>query len=595
MTSLKDKSANPIGPTIQRLLKIAGPQRTLFYVTLMVDVLLAAIVILNSAFMRGLFDGVQAKQPETFWLFTGLILGLAVPGVLFSFLRTWSIGLFSERTLAKIRQVIASRSTVLPVSYLEGRHSGDLLSVLNADLGKLKALLANDLLDFFAQTIRWIGAFAYILSINWILTLVSTLLTPAIFILISLLTKPVTRRSEEMQAEIGQVNSVAQDGLAGAMVVKSFNLAEILDERFHRANNKVLKKGMGIAWYWSIINGMGLGLSITPFIIAFGLGGYLVIDKQMTFGSLFAFINLLNFVVNPLGSLPGVIASISEAVGAAQRVFKILDHQIERSDGTITQPRKDLDQVIQFNDVSYRYADGNPVLNNIHLEIHKGQKVAIVGPSGGGKSTILKLILGYYPLPDDRIYLLGDDQNHWQLALARQQMAFVAQDTYLFPVSLGENIRCGKLTAGQEEVERAARLANIHDFIMSLPDGYNTSTGEWGARLSGGQKQRISLARAILKDAPILLLDEPTSALDAESESLIQEALDRFTQDRTTVVVAHRLSTIKNVDRVLVLQDGQIVEEGSHQELISRGGLYLDLYKRQFAFDQPALIIEAGS
>jgi len=596
----KDKTANPVGPTIQRLLKIAGPQRAWLYLALVIDLGLALGLILNAAFLRNWLNGVLSGQFGIFWLYTWIILGMSVPTILLNYLRTWSIGLFSERMLAKLRQTIATRSTVLPVDYLEERHSGDMLSVLNADLGKVKTLLANNLLDFFAQTIRGIAAVIYIISINWALALVSIILTPAIFMLINTLTHPIARRSEEMQTEIGQVNSVAQDALAGAMVVKSFNLADIQDARFHQANTKALKKGIEIARFWSVINGAGFGLGITPFIIAMGFGGYLIIDKQMSFGALFAFINLLNYVVNPLGNLPGIIASISEASGAAQRVFQLLDHTAERQDGAVTHPRADngpagQELAIQFKDVSFAYADGNPVLKDVHLDIHKGQTVAIVGPSGGGKSTVLKLILGYYPMSDGRVRLFGDSLNDWQLAAVRQQMAFVAQDTYLFPVSIGENIRCGKPGATQEEIERAARLANIHDFIMSLPDGYHTNAGEWGARLSGGQKQRISLARAILKDAPVLLLDEPTSALDAESEALIQEALDRFTRNRTTVVVAHRLSTIKNADRVLVLHNGQIVEEGTHDELIARGGMYLDLYQRQFALDQPGIAPEAGS
>ncbi|MBE0696257.1 MAG: ATP-binding cassette domain-containing protein, partial [Anaerolineaceae bacterium] len=229
-----------------------------------------------------------------------------------------------------------------------------------------------------------------------------------------------------------------------------------------------------------------------------------------------------------------------------------------------------------------------PVLKNIRVEIPAGQTVAIVGPSGGGKSTLIKLLLGYYPLPPDSLRLFGHDLNQWRLSAARAQMAFVAQDTYLFPISLGENIRLGKPGASQEQVEVAARQANIHDFITSLPDGYATNAGEWGSRLSGGQRQRISLARAILKDAPILLLDEPTSALDSESEALVQQALEGFTQGRTTLVIAHRLSTIKNADRVIVLDEGEIVEQGTHEELIAAGGVYLDLYQRQFSLDQPA-------
>jgi ABC-type multidrug transport system fused ATPase/permease subunit len=593
----KEKTANPIRSTLRRLLKLGGPQSIWLYLALLCDTVLAGFVILNAALVRTFFNGVLAGQSRIFWLYTGLVIGLYVPSILLSYFRTRSIGMFSERLLAKLRQAIATRSTVLPVGYIEERHSGDMLSVLNADLGKVKTLLANNILDFFAQSVRGIAAVIYIVSINWALALVSIVLSPAIFMLINALTRPIARRSEEMQKEIGQVNSVAQDTLAGAMVVKSFNLADIQDARFHQANQKALQKGIQISRYWALINGSGLGLFIAPFIIAMGFGGYLVIDKQMSFGALFAFINLLNYVVNPLGNLPNIIASISEASGAAQRVFQILDHPAERQDGAVTRPKAsgvlstpapaDQNLAIQFKGVSFAYADGNPVLKDVRLDIRKGQTVAIVGPSGGGKSTVLKLILGYYPMPDGAVRLFGDSLNDWKLPAARQQMAFVAQDTYLFPVSIGENIRCGKPDATQEEIERAAKLANIHDFIVSLPDGYATGAGEWGARLSGGQKQRISLARAILKDAPILLLDEPTSALDAESESLIQEALDRFTRDRTTIVVAHRLSTIKNADRVVVLHDGQIVEEGTHDELIVLGGMYLDLYQRQFAVDQP--------
>ena len=243
---------------------------------------------------------------------------------------------------------------------------------------------------------------------------------------------------------------------------------------------------------------------------------------------------------------------------------------------------------MQFEKVSFTYKENEPaVLKDISLDIRKGQTVAIVGPSGGGKSTLIKLILGYYPLSAGNMKLFGHNLNDWKLSAAREQMAFVAQDTYLFPVSIGENIRLGKPGASQSEVESAARMANIHDFITSLPQGYDTPAGEWGSRLSGGQKQRISLARAILKDAPILLLDEPTSALDTESERLVQQALDSFTRAgqpdaRTTVVIAHRLSTIQNADRVLVLSSGEIVEQGTHDELLAKGGLYLDLYRRQF-------------
>ena len=594
-----EQSKSQVWPRVRRLFRLAGGNRTWFYVAITIDLLQAVTLILGAHFNRLFFDAVPTKDVRGFWTYVGLSVLLALLNIPFAYLKVRAIGQFSERTLAILRAAVARRSTVLPVEMLETRHSGDMLSVLNADLGKLKGLLANNLIDLFGQTVRMLAAFGYIISVNWILALVSTILTPLIFILISALTNPISKRSEEMQNEIGTVNSAAQDSLAGAMVVKAFNLEALLDSRFRRANRAALERGLGVARLRSAVDGITMPLAITPFILAIGLGGYFVFQKQITFGALFAFINLLNYVVNPLGFLPNVFAAMGEASGAASRVFDLLDQPAERQNGAT---RASLAPVvggganaIEFRGLSFAYADGAPVLKNIRCEIPVGQKIAVVGPSGGGKSTLIKLILGYYPIPDGVIRLFGRDLSEWQLAAARDQMAFVAQDTYLFPVSLAENIRLGRPGATQAQVEEAARAANIHDFIASLPQGYETGAGEWGGRLSGGQRQRISIARAILKDAPILLLDEPTSALDTESESLVQQALERFTAGRTSLVIAHRLSTIKDADRVLVIQDGELVEQGSHDELIARGGVYLDLYQRQFNLDAAGAPVDADA
>lgn len=582
----KQNAQPPVWPVVRRIVKMTGGLQTWLAAAILFDLLQASFVVLGNHFNRKLFDAVSAQQPDGFWYFVGLSLALSVVGIPFAYLRVWSLGHFAESGLARIRRALAAHSTRLPAGYLEARHSGDMLSVVNADLGKLKTLLNNNLVDLLGQSVRGLAALAYIISINWILALVSVVVTPLLFVLVSILTAPMSKRSQEMQEEIGQVNSVAQDSISGAMVVKAFNLTGEMEKRFHQANQEALGKGYKIARLRAIIDAVGLGLSITPFIIAIGLGGYLLIEGQMTFGSFFAFINLLNYVVNPIGAIPNILASISEAAGAGRRVFELLDQPAERADGQsellAARPR----EAIQLNKVSFAYDPAAPVLKEVSLDIEEGQTVAIVGPSGGGKSTLLKLLLGYYPLHAGQVKLFGRDLAEWKLEAARQQMAFVAQNTYLFPVSIGENIGLGKPGAGQAEIEQAARAANIHDFIASLPEGYATPAGEWGSRLSGGQKQRIALARAILKDAPVLLLDEPTSALDTESETLVQQALENFTRSRTTVVIAHRLSTIKNADRVLVLQDGEIVEQGTHEELMKHGGLYLELYQRQF--DQPA-------
>ena len=589
------KSKSPVWPNVLRLFRMAGRQRVWFAVAITVDLLQAALLVLGADFNRKIFEAVPGKDIQAFSTYVALSFLLILLSIPLSYTKVRTIGQFSERTLARLREAIARKSTQLPVADLEARHSGDLLSVLNADLGKLKTLLANNLLDLIGQSVRGVAAFAYIISVNWILALAATILTPLIFLLISTLTAPISKRSEEMQTEIGQVNSLAQDGLSGAMVIKAFNLETLLDDRFRQANQKALQKGLGIARLRALIEGIIMPLSITPFILAIGLGGYFVIQKEITFGALFAFINLLNWVVNPLGSLPNIFASMSEASGAATRIFDLLDQPGELQDGAhLVANARPGANAIEFHNLSFAYSDGVPILKNISFDIPAGQKVAIVGPSGGGKSTLLKLILGYYPLQEGSVRLFGQDLSAWHLPALRDQMALVAQDTYLFPVSLAENIRLGRPDASQAQIEEAARLANIHDFIASLPEGYQTGAGEWGGRLSGGQRQRISLARAILKDAPILLLDEPTSALDTESEALVQQSLEWFTAGRTSLVIAHRLSTIKNADRVLVVQDGEIVEQGSHNELLARGGVYLDLYQHQYNLDSNAVSVIGG-
>jgi ABC-type multidrug transport system fused ATPase/permease subunit len=573
----------PVWPVVGRIIHFAGGLQTWLYAAIAIDLIQAGGVVLGNHFNRKFFDAVTARQPEVFWYFVMLSLVLSVASIPLSAIKVYGMGKFSEGGLARLRKVIAGSSARLPLDYLEQRHTGDMLSVLNADLGKLKTLLGNNLIDLIGQTVRGLAALAYIISINWILALVTVIATPLLFMLVSTLSQPVSKRSEEMQEEIGKVNSIAQDGLSGAMLVKAFNLKEIIEGRFHQANQEVLKKGKRIAYLRALIEGSGFGLIILPFIIAVGLGGYLVIEGQMTFGSLFAFINLLNYVINPLANVPGILAAISESAGAGRRVLEVLEHTPERESGAVELPVSvPKAPVIQLDQVSFAYNGDDPILKNISLDVHKGQTVAVVGPSGGGKSTLIKLILGYYPIKQGNVLLFDRNLNEWSLRAARQQMAFVAQDTYLFPVSIGENIRLGKPGASQDEIEEAARQANIHDFIRELPQGYDTPAGEWGSRLSGGQKQRISLARAILKDAPVLLLDEPTSALDTESETLVQQALDRFTKDRTTIVIAHRLSTIKNADQVVVLREGEIVERGTHEELLALNGEYTDLYQNQF-------------
>lgn len=323
-----------------------------------------------------------------------------------------------------------------------------------------------------------------------------------------------------------------------------------------------------------------------PFLLSFGFGGYWVLKGQLTPGELIAFINLLNPLAGPVSQLPRLLGNFRAQMEAANRVMEIIELEPERQGGEYSEG-KDSDISIAFNNVKFAYKeDGEEVLKGVNFDIKKGEQVAVVGMSGAGKSTLIKLLQGGYEDYEGNITVLGHEISEWDLNAMREHMSLVSQDTYLFPGTLEENLSYGNLDSDDEEVVSAAKAANAHDFITELRDGYGTNAGEFGDRLSGGQKQRISIARAMLKKSPILLLDEATSALDTHSEFKVQKALDQLMAGKTALVIAHRLSTIKNVDRIIVMEEGQIAEAGTHDELLARDGIYKSLYLRQLAQDE---------
>lgn len=565
---------------VGRVLAAAGRNRKMLFLAVFIAWIIAFVNIATSHTLRKLFDSVLAPEMKHAWLLLGTVGGLVLAEIPLAYLRTRVSGSFCEKTLAAVRSTLARKVAFLPVGDFEKHHSGDVLSVMTNDLAQLRTMTQVDLVEIPAQIMLACASLVYLLILNWRLTLVSTILTPVLFLGVSVITGALTRANAKMQEDIGRLNSVAQDALSGLTVARAFNLAGVLDERFQRSNGSVVRRGRRIARLNSITTVISFAAQMSPFLIIFGYGGYLVVKGQMTPGGVVAFINLMNNLTTPLARLPHHFASLGEASGAAGRVFALCDRASERADGSVPEAIKGV-PALAFQNVSFRHESGIEVLSGLSLEINAGEKVAIVGPSGSGKTTLVKLALGFYPVSGGRLLLLGHDLGEWSVEEARRRMALVAQDTYLFPGTIAENIALGRPCADREAIEEAARVADIHDTILAFPEGYDTTVGERGARLSGGQRQRIAIARAVLRDAPILLLDEATSALDSESEALVKEALDRVTAGRTTLVIAHRLSTIIDADRIAVLDGGRIVEIGTHEQLLLAGGSYSRLYHTQ--------------
>lgn len=480
--------------------------------------------------------------------------------------------------------------------YLSTHKSGDLVSRVTNDLNNIREFFESHFHQTLEAPLTVVAALGVMIWIDWRLTLISFIVTPIVFYISTLMNKPVQKLTKDKQEALGEVNTVAQDSIQGYIEVKSFNLYKTLAERFNVLTDKSVAKDEEIAKIQSTAMGVSLLNVIVPVLCMIGFGTWFVIRGEMTVGWMLVFVNVSNHIMNGSMNAIRIVGNLRKAAGSAERVFELWDIEGERQDGKIYEliPEK---PILSLKNVYFGYVrksvngDGNEkeekveLFNGLNLDIRKGETVALVGRSGCGKSTLLRLITGLYPPDDGEILYGGININKWNLDGLRTKMAMVSQDTYLYPDSIYTNIACGAagidIEINDDMIKKAAHQAGIAGFIEDLPEKYQTSAGERGVRLSGGQRQRIAIARAILKDAEVLMLDEPTSALDVESEKGVQKALDVLMKGRTSIIIAHRLSTIINVDRIIVIDNGTVVEEGTHNELINKGGVYYNLYNSQ--------------
>lgn len=470
----------------------------------------------------------------------------------------------------------------LPFSYFDNVKTGQLMSRIVNDLNEIAELAHHGPEDFLISVCMLIGTFALMASMSWKLTLLLLIIVPIMLIMSNKWNKRMRAGFSDMRAELGEINAGVEDSLSGVRVVKSFTNEEYEKKKFAVGNDRFTKVKDNTYYVMAHFHTM-IGLFSNIFYLVTLVGGsYLVIKGEMSAGNLTAFILYVNLFLSPLQKITNLLETYQRGMAAFTRFAEIMSIKpdIEDKPGAAALPRPKGD--IRFEHVSFRYNDSKNVLDDVNFDIYAGHTVALVGPSGGGKTTLCNLIPRFYDVTGGRITIDGHDIRDVTLKSLRDNIGIVQQDVFLFGGTVRDNILYGRPDATDEEVIEAAKLADAHEFIMKFENGYDTIVGQRGIKLSGGQKQRIAIARIFLKNPPILLLDEATSALDNATERIIQKSLSRLSENRTSLVIAHRLATIRNADCIFVMTDEGIAECGNHKQLIEKNGLYAQLYNSQF-------------
>lgn len=465
----------------------------------------------------------------------------------------------------------------LPAGDASNLRSGDLLSYFTNDIHSIDGVTGRSLINLIRLPVTYIAVLIYLFQINWVLCMISVLIAPVAIAAGAGFGLLLKRNGRKLHSLIAEINTTLNETFQGFQVIRSFTLEKKVFEKFSRENNEYYKLELENAklqgWYYS----GGYLVSSVVFLTCLSLGAYFVSQKEMTIGSLLTFTNLVGHLVYPLTGLAGKWAGFQRSVTAIERMVNLVEKPVASIDLPTFLPIKENAKPIEFKNVTFSYDESKTIFSELNLEIPAGKMVALVGPSGAGKTTLFNLLQGFYQPQAGHILIDGIPAEEMKLSVLRSAIAHVPQETFLFAGSIRDNLLMARPGITELEMMEAAKKACIHDFITGLPEGYDSGIGERGIKLSGGQKQRIAIARAILKDAPILLLDEATSALDGNTESRVKQALEHLMKDKTTIVIAHRISTIQNADLIVVMDEGEIVQSGTHADLMARDGLYRQL------------------
>jgi len=531
---------------------------------------------------RLVFDSVGTNKWAILELAALAALVIAIVGAACSYIENYLTLSMGQWVSHDQRLTVYSHVQRLSLAYHDNKRTGDLISRVTSDIDAVRSFLTSGLLDGLIDVLTLVGMIGVMLYINWRFTLVALSVAPVLFAVVYSYTRRIKKASREVRKKEGEMVSVMQEVLGAIRVVKAFAREDYEQKRLREESLESVE---------AALRARTLKAKLTPLvevIVAFGtaavlwFGARMVLTGQLSEGSMVAFILYLSKMYKPMQDLSKMTDSYSKAAVGLERIQEVLETNRAVADmpGARQAPR--LEGRIELDDVSFHYDEESPILRNVNLRIERGQIAALVGRTGAGKSTLISLIPRFYDPVSGTVKIDGQDVRRYTQKSLRQQISLVLQETVLFHVPIWANIAYGKPNATKTEILRAAEFANAHEFIANMPDGYDTVVGERGVTLSGGQRQRIAIARAVIRDSPILILDEPTTGLDAESEKLVFEALDRLIEGRTAVVIAHRFDTIRRANVIFVLENGQIAARGTHDELIQHEGLYSHLYELQF-------------
>jgi ABC-type multidrug transport system fused ATPase/permease subunit len=561
-------------------------KKWLFYITIMICALyVSAFAIVNSFMYKNIINGVVYGNKELLHNALLLISISLLLACVVNPISSYICAYLSKKTVFDLRVNLFNHIMRLPRGYFDNNHSGEILSQMTNDVDKIQSVYDGQLYNVILHFIVGVAATVTILKLDWRLGGIMIMLGVITTIVNTAYAKPIRSISDSTQAHLGKATERFLDIIAGIRVIKLFNINEIIVKKFKEDNDKVINEQIKLTAKEAEVSSMNILLSLLTFVGVLVPGVFMVHYKIIDLGTVIAILTLKMQVFCLFEEFGGFFITIQKSLAGAKRVFKLLDETEERQVTEVYRESANLDMqksAVVFNDIVFSYDGIKNVIDGISIDIKKEKVTAIVGLSGSGKSTIIKLLMGLYVPQRGKIVLNGDKDKLITLKELRDKLAYVSQEAFLFQGTIGENIRYGNYNATTEEVIASAKLANAHNFIMSMPENYDTRVEENGTNLSGGQRQCIAIARALLKNASILLLDEATSALDLESEFIVQDAINKLMKGRTTIVIAHRLSTIQNADKIYVIEDGKVIEEGVHESLIEMKGAYKFLYDSQF-------------